>query len=60
MSATFGKDPAAPTYIRAEQPQAASLGVLLVIYGYAAYSHRRYAGGSIVINGSGLATPSFV
>jgi hypothetical protein len=48
-----------PMLIRAEQPAAASLGVLLVVYAYGAYSFRRFSGGSVVVNGSGLATPSF-
>jgi hypothetical protein len=30
-------------FIRAEQPAAASLGVLLVVYGYFAYTFARYA-----------------
>ena len=54
------EDPDAPVFIRADQPAAASLGVLLVVYGYMAYSFRRYSGGSVVVNGTGLATPSFV
>jgi hypothetical protein len=54
------EDPNAPLFIRAEQPSAASLGVLLVVYGYYAYTHSRYTGGSVVVNGTGLATPSFV
>jgi len=53
------EDPNAPVYIRAEQPAAASLGILMVVYGYFAYSFRRYTGASVVINGTGLATPSF-
>jgi hypothetical protein len=54
------EDPNAPLLIRAEQPAAANLGVVLVAYGYMAYSFRRYgSAASVVINGSGLATPSF-
>jgi hypothetical protein len=37
------EDPAAPVFIRAEQPAAANLGVLLVVYGYFAYTFARYA-----------------
>jgi len=54
------EDPNQPAFIRAEQPSAASLGILFVIYGYYAYSMRRYTGASVVVNGTGLATPSFV
>lgn len=53
------EDPSAPMFIRAEQTNAASLGVLLVVYGYAAYSFRRYTNGHQKIGGTGLVTPSF-
>ena len=53
------EDPNAPVYIRAEQPSAASLGVLLVVYGYFAYSFRRYTNGHQKIGGTGLVTPTF-
>ena len=53
------EDPSAPMLIRAEQPAAASLGVLLVVYGYAAYSFRRYTNGHQKIAGTGLVTPVF-
>jgi hypothetical protein len=53
------EDPNAPVFIRAEQPAAASLGVLLVLYGYFAYSLRRYANGMGKVGGTGLATPAF-
>lgn len=53
------EDPSAPMFIRAEQPAAASLGVLLVVYGYFAYSHRRYTNGHQKIAGTGLVTPTF-
>lgn len=52
------EDPDAPMYIRAEQPSAASLGVLLVLYGYFAYTHARYAH-SRKIAGTGLIAPTF-
>lgn len=52
------EDPDAPMYIRAEQTKAASLGVLLVVYGYYAYTHNRYAH-SRKIAGTGLVTPTF-
>ena len=53
------EDPNSPMLIRCEQPAAASLGVLLGVYGYLAFTLARYSGGSVVINGTGLATPSF-
>lgn len=53
------EDPDAPMYIRAEQTMAASLGVLMVVYGYFAYSFRRYSNGSAKISGTGLVTPTF-
>jgi hypothetical protein len=53
------EDPSAPVFIRAEQAAAANLGVLLVLYGYFAYSFRRYANGMGKINGTGLTTPTF-
>jgi len=52
------EDPAAPVFIRAEQPAAASLGVLLVVYGYFAYTFSRYAQ-SQLISGTGTVTPAF-
>lgn len=54
------EDPSAPAFIRAEQPAAANLGVVLVIYGYFAYCFRRFPSGATVkINGTGLAAPVF-
>jgi hypothetical protein len=53
------EDPDAPVFIRAEQPKAASLGVLLVLYGYFAYTFRRYANAVQKVNGTALTTPSF-
>lgn len=53
------EDSSAPLFIRAEQPNAASLGVLMVVYGYAAYSFRRYTNGHQKIAGTGLVTPTF-
>jgi HK97 family phage major capsid protein len=53
------EDPNAPVFIRAEQPKAANLGVLLVLYGYFAYSFRRYANGIAKIGGTGLIAPVF-
>jgi HK97 family phage major capsid protein len=53
------EDPNAPVFIRAEQPQATRLGVLLVLYGYYAYTLRRYAGAVQSVGGTGLSTPTF-
>ncbi len=52
------EDPNAPMYIRAEQTNAASLGVLMVVYGYFAYTHARYAQAR-KIAGTGLIAPTF-
>jgi hypothetical protein len=52
------EDPNAPLYIRAEQTKAASLGVLMVVYGYFSYTHSRYSH-SQKIGGTGLVTPAF-
>lgn len=46
-------------FIRAEQTAAASLGVLLVVYKYMAYTFSRYVSANGRIAGTGLATPSF-
>lgn len=53
------EDAQAPVFIRAEQPAAASLGVLLVVYGYFAYSFRRYTNAMQKITGDGLIAPTF-
>lgn len=53
------EDTNAPVFLRAEQPAAASLGVLLVIYGYFAYSFRRYTNAMQKITGTGLVQPTF-
>lgn len=53
------EDPNAPVFIRAEQPNAASLGILYVVYGYFAYSFRRYTNGAQKVSGTGLVTPVF-
>ena len=52
------EDPNAPMYIRAEQPKLANLGVLMVVYGYFAYTHARYTQAR-KIGGTGLVTPTF-
>jgi hypothetical protein len=53
------EDPNAPLFIRAEQPAAASLGVLLVAYSYFAYTFGRYSNGMQKVNGTGNITPAF-
>lgn len=45
--------------IRAEQPQAPQLGILFVAYEYFAFSFGRYSGDEVLVNGTGLATPTF-
>lgn len=52
------EDPQAPLFIRAEQTAAASLGVLLVVYGFFAFTHQRYAHAQ-KIGGTGFVTPAF-
>lgn len=52
------EDPNAPVFIRAEQPAAASLGVLFVLYGYFASTFSRYSQAQL-ISGTGTVTPAF-
>jgi hypothetical protein len=52
------EDPNAPLYIRADQVKAANLQIVLVVYGYFAYTHSRYAHAQ-KNSGTGLVTPSF-
>jgi len=53
------EDPSAPMFIRAEQPAAATLGVLLVVYSYFSYTMARYTNAVGKITGSGLIAPTF-
>jgi hypothetical protein len=54
------EDPSAPVFIRAEQPQAASLGMLLVDYAYFAYTFQRYPSGAMAkVSDAGMITPTF-
>jgi hypothetical protein len=53
------EDPGAPTFIRAEQPRAKDMAVTLVLYGYFAYSMRRYTNGMQKISGTGLGAIAF-
>lgn len=59
MECHLWEDPNAPVFIRAEQPAAASLGILFVLYGYFAYTFGRYPGQSQKITGTGLTPPLF-
>jgi hypothetical protein len=51
------EDPANPAMIRAEQPNAAALGILIVVYGYFAYTFQRYANAMGKV--AGLTAPTF-
>ena len=53
------EDANAPMFIRAEQTKAESLGVVLVVYGYFAYTFARYTNGAGKVNGTGLVSPTF-
>jgi hypothetical protein len=53
------EDPAAPVFLRCEQPAVATLGIVLVLYGYLAFSFRRYSNATSRITGSGLVLPVF-
>jgi HK97 family phage major capsid protein len=48
-----------PMMLRFEQPKAAELDVLMVVYGYAAFTANRYPNAWAQINGTGLVTPTF-
>lgn len=52
------EDPKAPLLIRADQTKAANLQILLVVYGYFAYTFTRRAHAQ-KIAGTGLVTPTF-
>ncbi|USQ82636.1 phage major capsid protein [Streptomyces phaeoluteigriseus] len=52
------EDPDAPVYIRAEQAKAETLGVLMVVYGYYAFTFQRQPHAR-KIAGTGLITPTF-
>lgn len=53
------EDPNAPQFIRAEQVLSANLSIQLVLYGYFAYSFRRYPAGMQKVNGTGMIAPTF-
>ena len=45
--------------LRFDQPKAAELDVLMVVYGYAAFTANRYPKAFAKITGTGLVTPTF-
>jgi HK97 family phage major capsid protein len=49
----------APMYLRFDQPKAAELDVLAVVYGYSAFTAGRYPNAAALIGGTGLITPAF-
>ena len=49
----------APMYLRFDQPKAAELDVLAVVYGYSAYTAARYANSWAKVTGTALVTPTF-
>jgi HK97 family phage major capsid protein len=52
------EDANAPIYIRAEQPSAASLGVLFVVYSYSAFTAGRQPKSVAVVSGTGCILPA--
>jgi HK97 family phage major capsid protein len=54
------EDANAPLFIRAEQTSAAALGILVVVWGYFAYTFARYANAIQKVSGTGLVTPTFL
>src|SRR5262249_9596803 len=52
------EEPNAPVMIRAEQPAAGQLGVLLVAFSYFAFTCGRYSSNPAKITGTGLAAPA--
>lgn len=48
-----------PMYLRFDQPKAAELDVLAVVYGYNAYSAGRYPNAWAKVSGTALVTPTF-
>jgi HK97 family phage major capsid protein len=59
MECHLWEDPSAPVFIRAEQPNATSLGVLLVVWEYFAYTFGRYASAMQKVSGTGMIAPVF-
>jgi hypothetical protein len=46
-------------FLRAEQPASNSLGILYTAWQYAAWTFSRYQNQSVLVNGTGLGSPSF-
>ncbi len=59
MECHLWEDPNQPAYIRAEQPNSPQLGVLLVVFGYYAYSYGRYTNCIQKLTGSAFSPPTF-
>ncbi len=53
------EDPAAPMFIYADQTNAKTLGIDLVVYSFFAFSFERYPAAIRKIGGTGLITPTF-
>jgi len=53
------EDPNAPMFIRADQAGATDLKIPLVVYGWFAFTFRRYTNGMQKVSGTGLTTPVF-
>jgi HK97 family phage major capsid protein len=53
------EDAGSPMFLRFDQPKAAELDVLAVVYGYSAYTANRYPNAWAKIGGTGLVTPTF-
>jgi hypothetical protein len=49
----------APMYLRFDQPKAAELDILAVVYGYSAYTANRYPNAWAKVTGTALVTPTF-
>jgi HK97 family phage major capsid protein len=48
-----------PMLLRFEQPKGAELDVTMIVYGYAAFTAKRYPNAFAYIGGTGLVTPTF-
>jgi HK97 family phage major capsid protein len=54
------EDANAPAYVRCDQTNASTLGVLFVVYGYYSFTYDRFGAGSMQkVTGTGLTTPTF-
>lgn len=48
-----------PMFFRFEQPKASELDIQMIVYGYSAFTANRYPKAWSIIDGTGLATPTF-